>query len=199
MSDKSEETSKKSAQGSRSPLVTAAILVAIALLGILTYSVFKSDSDTPSSNSSNNSTKSSVADHPIPGAQGVYLSPQSANHANGSTFTVQVRENSSQTPVNAVQVNLTYPVGMLKLVKVDTGPSKFKVQAQSQAANGQIQLARGSTAALTGDQLVVQITFQAVGPGSAKLAFADGTALIVPTTTKNLVTSLPEPAVFTIQ
>src|SRR6476619_5219277 len=189
MSDESENSSKSTKQGNRSPLVVVAVLIAIAILGVLAYNAFKSDPQASNSSSSNSS--SNIVDQPIAGAQGVYISPQSANHANGSTFTVQIRENSSQTPVNAVQANLTYPVDMLKVRKVNPSCSKFKVQAQNQTGAGKIELARGSASSLTGDQIVTQIPFQAIAPGSAKLVFAEGTALIDPTTTKNIMTSLP--------
>jgi hypothetical protein len=179
--------------GRFSPVVLVAILVAAALAAVLAYNAFKPSPSGP------NSSTSSNTDMPIAGASGLYLSPKSGSYSSGANFTVQIRENSSQTLVNAVQANLTYPTDLLKVVKVDASASKFKVEAQNQSGSGQITIARGSTSPILGDQLVAQVTFQGVAAGAAKVTFVNGSAIVNASTNKSILKGLPEPFTYTIR
>ncbi len=127
----------------------------------------------------------------------VYLTPASQTFGPNSTFTVQIRENSGTTPVNAVQAILNYPANLLgaTVVSGSTAGSPFSNVGASQAANGTINVAagvgcNGTCTALTGDQLVATITFTTnTTAGSSSVAFASGTALVT-TTQTNLITAL---------
>jgi hypothetical protein len=121
----------------------------------------------------------------------IYLNPASLVVGANGTFTIDVRENSGTTAVNAVQANFTYPTSLLTFVSLDTTTSAFSVQAENSAASGQVKLGRGTTTAVTGDQLVGKVTFQAGATGgAANLAFNSGTALVNSTTNQDILGSL---------
>jgi chitodextrinase len=114
----------------------------------------------------------------------VYLSPSSMVVGPSGTVTVQVRENSGTTAVNAVQANFSYPTSLLTFVSIDGTGSAFGTAAQGTGSAGQVSIARGTSCAtgcttLTGDQLVATVTFTATSAnGAAALAFTSGTALV---------------------
>jgi hypothetical protein len=121
----------------------------------------------------------------------IYLNPASLVVGANGTFTIDVRENSGTTAVNAVQANFTYPTSLLTFVSLDTTTSAFSIQAENSAASGQVKLGRGTTTAVTGDQLVGKVTFQAGATGgAANLAFNSGTALVNSTTNQDILGSL---------
>jgi hypothetical protein len=121
----------------------------------------------------------------------VYLNPASVVIGANGTFTVDVRENSSTTAVNAVQANFSYPTGLLTFVSIDTTGTAFSVQAENTGGSGQVRLGRGTTTAVTGDQLIGKVTFQAGATGgAATLAFVSGTALVSSTTNQDILGSL---------
>jgi hypothetical protein len=121
----------------------------------------------------------------------VYLNPASVVLGANGTFTVDVRENSSTTAVNAVQANFSYPTGLLTFVSIDTTGTAFSIQAENTGGSGQVKLGRGTTTAVTGDQLVGKVTFQAGATGgAATLAFVSGTALVSSTTNQDILGSL---------
>jgi hypothetical protein len=109
----------------------------------------------------------------------VYLTPATQTVGPSSTITVQVRENSGTTAVNAVQANFSYPASLLTFVSIDTTTSAFTTAAQATGGSGQVSIARGIVGSVVGDQLVATVTFTAnTTSGSASLAFTSGTALV---------------------
>jgi len=121
----------------------------------------------------------------------LFLSSGKASLAAGQTFTVQVRENSGTTSVNAVQANLTYPADKLELVNIDDTNSAFAVKASGSGSNGSLQIARGTTTPVTGNQLVASITFSAKPVrGSASITFQSTSALIESTTNTNILSTV---------
>jgi chitodextrinase len=124
----------------------------------------------------------------------IYLTPASQTFKAGATFSVQVRENSGTTGVNAVQANLSYPSNLLTCTGIDATSTAFGVEAQSTCSAGQITIARGisgGSSSLTGDQLVAVVNFT-VGStgGSAAMAFTSGTALVSASTNQDILGSL---------
>jgi hypothetical protein len=117
----------------------------------------------------------------------IYLNPASANPGVGQTVTVEVRENSGSTAVNAVQANFTYPTARLQFVSISADGSAFPVQAENSGANGQVKIARGTTTPVSGDQLLAKVTFKVTAAGSAPLDFNTGTALASSTTHGNVL------------
>jgi hypothetical protein len=123
-------------------------------------------------------------------SQALYFSPDGSTVASGQTLTVQIRENSGTTAVNAVQANLSYPADKLKFNSIDTGSSAFSIAAPSNGGSGKVAIARGTTTAVTGDQLVASVSFTVIGNGMASLAFTGGSALVTSADHKNLVDTL---------
>ena len=129
----------------------------------------------------------------------VYLSPATKVNAPSSTFSVQIRENSGTTSINAVQTNLTYPTTLLTLVSVDFAGSGFgspPTVAQNIAGSGSVKLAVGvacgaTCGTLTGDQTVAKLNFKVNSvAGTASMPFTAGTALLSSTTNQNILSSL---------
>jgi hypothetical protein len=125
----------------------------------------------------------------------VYLTPATNVVGSSNSFSVQVRENSGTTPVNAIQAVLSYPTTQLTLVSVDYTNSAFGTQAQSSFGGGSISMARGVSCsttcpALTGDQLVATLNFTSTTTGgTANVTFGAGIMLIESTTNTNILTN----------
>jgi hypothetical protein len=121
----------------------------------------------------------------------IYLNPASQTIGPNGTITVDVRENSGATAVNAVQANFSYPTTLLTFVSIDATTSAFGTQAENTGSAGAVRIARGTTTPVTGDQLVARVTFQAGATGgAATLAFTSGTALVNSATNQDILGSL---------
>jgi hypothetical protein len=118
------------------------------------------------------------------GTSTLNLSPSFQLVDQGTTFSVQVRENSGLEPVNAVQANLTYDATKLDFVSLDSPPSGtlFTTVAEGSGGAGSIRIARalaGGAPVVTGDQLVATVTFRAKYiPGATAVSFAAGSAVV---------------------
>jgi hypothetical protein len=127
----------------------------------------------------------------VPPAPTIYLNPLTKSYAVGATFTVELREDSGSQQVNAIQANLTYPTDKLEFVSIDATGSGFSTQAQNDGGNGQIAIARGSTTAQSGNQLIAKITFKAkTATGSVTVPFVSGTQMVSSATNRNILSSL---------
>src|SRR4051794_29705103 len=70
----------------------------------------------------------------------IYLNPATQTIGPNGTVTLDVRENSSTTAVNAVQANFTYPTSQLTFVSIDTTGSAFTVQAENSGGAGLVKI-----------------------------------------------------------
>jgi hypothetical protein len=137
-----------------------------------------------------------IASRAAPAPPAVYLTPASQTFAVNTTFTVDIRENSGTTPVNAVQANFSYPATLVDFVSMDTSSSAFSTVAQSTGGSGSVTFAGGTPAgsggtSVTGDQLVARVTFKTKTTGGvASMSFTSGTALINSSTNTDLLGSL---------
>lgn len=127
-------------------------------------------------------------------APSVYLNPATQTIGAVTDFSVEVRENSGTTAVNAVQANLTYPSNLLDVVGVDSSTA-FTVAAETTIGTGTINIARGVAGGQTvsNDQLIATVRFKSKTPAStstANVAFANGTALINASTNADLLGTL---------
>ncbi len=103
----------------------------------------------------------------------------------GETISVEVREDSGSTLVNAVQAKVGYPASKLAVTKIDTSGSAFDIKADERDGGGTVYIARGkSGATLSGSQLVAVITFTTKGSGWSALSFRSGTAVVGATDNK---------------
>jgi len=124
----------------------------------------------------------------------IYLTPASQTLGPSSNFSVQIRENSGTSTVNAVQANLSYNTTLLTLTSISLTGTAFGVTAQNTGANGVVNLGlgvSGGSPALTGDQLVATLNFTTTTTGgTASVPFTTGSALVSSTTNTNLLPSL---------
>jgi hypothetical protein len=138
----------------------------------------------------------------LPNPPTVYTTTPASFMPINNSFSVQVRENSSTNPVNAVQANLSYPTTLLTLVSVDLTGTAFTTTAQNTSGGGSIQLGLGTCggcAAPTGDQLVATLNFKTnTTGGAASVAFVNGTLLVSSTSNTDLLGSLSQTAGFTV-
>lgn len=126
----------------------------------------------------------------IPPAPTIYFNPPTQGYTVGSNITIEIRENSGSTGVNAVQANFSYPSDKLTFVSSDGSGSGFTTEAQNVGGNGTVTLARGIIGSLTGDQLIAKVTFKVNTTGTANLSFINGSALISASTNQNIISSL---------
>ena len=100
----------------------------------------------------------------------------------GTTFTVQVRENSGTTPINAVQANLAYDAGKLQYVSSASATGSFPLSAATTLGTGTLQLSRaipGGSGAVTGDKSVATVMFKVLSlTGTTRIDFGPGSTLI---------------------
>lgn len=119
---------------------------------------------------------------PAPAAGSLFFNPATVSVASGGTVTLELRENSGTTQVNAVQANITYDASKLEYVNViDTG-ADFGLSAVTNASSGQIMITRataGGTPAQTGNKLIAKVTFKALTTsGATKVEFASTSNLV---------------------
>jgi hypothetical protein len=113
------------------------------------------------------------------------------SYTNGSTVTVQIRENSYGTAVNTVQANLSYPSALLQFVSISTTGSPFTTTIQSTGGSGSVQLGVGLLSdSVTGDQLVGTVTFTVIATGSARIDFVAGSGVAAAATSTDIVKRL---------
>jgi hypothetical protein len=127
---------------------------------------------------------------PVLNTPNLSLSPSSGSVAAGTKLSVQIWADSSSRGVNAVQVNLTYPIDKLNFVNIDTANTAFGVEAQSSGSNGVINIARGSTSSVTGKALVATVNFTPLaikGKANAAINFSPGTVLLSATTNADIL------------
>jgi hypothetical protein len=185
MKSKEKKQAGSTIKPSISSLQVFVITICVALLAVFIY---RYASPGPVASPPADVSGSQAINSPSPPA--VYFTPKFQTYTGGTSFVVEVRENSGTTPVNAVQANFSYPEDKLSLVKIDTSASPFTISAQTNSGNGMVSVARGTTGSLAGDKLVAKAIFKVNStPGTANLAFTSGTALVSSLDNKNLITS----------
>lgn len=119
---------------------------------------------------------------PAPAAGSLFFSPSAASVASGSNVSLELRENSGTTQVNAVQANVTYDATKLEFVSVDDTGADFGLSAVTNASSGQIMITRataGGAPALTGSKLIAKVVFKALtSAGATKVEFASTSNLV---------------------
>jgi hypothetical protein len=112
------------------------------------------------------------------GTASLSLSPSGGSYNNGSTFTVTVRETSSE-PVAGIEADFTYDASALECLGVDGSGSAFVQQYQNSCGGGSVTIARttqGTT--VTGTQTVASISFKALkGSGTTSVKVANSSEI----------------------
>jgi hypothetical protein len=111
------------------------------------------------------------------GTASLSLTPASATFSQGDTVSVNIYEDSGSDTVNAAQANFSYPANLLSFVGITDSPA-FGVVAQNSGGAGNVQVARGATTAVSGNQLVATVRFTASASGQATLSFTGGSAVV---------------------
>jgi len=112
------------------------------------------------------------------------LSPASQTLPSTGTVAVAVRMNASGDQVNACDIIVQFPSALFDINPSDingTG-SAFGIEAQAStgtvnATTGFVRVVRGNIANVTGDQLIVTLTFRGKAAGSASVTFGNSVVL----------------------
>ena len=109
----------------------------------------------------------------------LFLSPASQSLEPGTEFSIEVREDSLDGAINAVQANLSYDASKLDLISIDPS-SIFEFELENTGSNGQIRMGRGTFTPRTGEQLVATLNFRVMtdAVGLAPIDFITGSALV---------------------
>lgn len=105
------------------------------------------------------------------------LSPASQTVNNGSTFTVQVRANVSNNDSgddDGITTRLSFPANRLQVTGISSSGASFRQAAQQSYNNstGRINIFQSwGNAEPTGNLLIATITFRAITPGNASVAY----------------------------
>lgn len=101
----------------------------------------------------------------------MYLSPASGNYSAGSTVTMEIRVDSLDHEVNALDAHVSYPTDRLQWVSTSPG-SAFTTVIQNAHSAGLIRFGAGILGGTTsGDQLIATVTFTALSAGLAQVGF----------------------------
>ena len=130
------------------------------------------------------------ASHAASGVMNVL--PTTTTAGLGDDVTVTVRVNGGTDALNAIEADLTYPTSMLQYVSYSNTGSAFPLDADSPSGtpNGTLQFARsiqGGATAVSGDSLVVTVTFKAIGQGSANIGLATSSLALSSSTSANVL------------
>lgn len=106
------------------------------------------------------------------------LSPVTKTVSQGTSFDVGIYGDSGSDPVNAVQVNLSYPADKLSYVSTTSNLTDWPVVAQTTGGSGSINIGRGTTTPLTGSHLIATVTFNAIAAGTAQVGIAPGSGMV---------------------
>lgn len=101
------------------------------------------------------------------GTADVYLDPASGDVSSGDEFQVSIMVDSGEFNMDAAEVRLDFNRSEFSYVSHENSQSNFGVDANFDSGEGFIQIAAGSTSALSGDQLLAIVTFEALGEGTS--------------------------------
>ena len=93
----------------------------------------------------------------------VYLTPTDITYGANQLFTVNIRANSGNTPVNAVGAIFSYPANLVDYVSTDVANSTYPTVAANEGGSGTVKLEAGLAAGatpVTGDKFIAKITFK---------------------------------------
>lgn len=103
-------------------------------------------------------------------ANTIYFAPSGGTYTIGQVITVGVREDSGSTGVYSAQASFSYNQTLLQYSgSIDASSSGFSIAGQSVVSGGHVLIVRGSTSAVTGDQLIANVSFTVLAAGTASL------------------------------
>lgn len=135
-------------------------------------------------------------------AASLSLSPGTGVYTSGATFSVNVRVNTQNKPINAAEGTLKFNPNELTVVNVNRSNSIFNLWVAEPAFSnsaGTISFSGGSPGGYTGSAgTVMSVTFRAAGAGSPRVSFTDGSVLANDGRGTNVLTAM-NGGTFTIQ
>jgi len=122
------------------------------------------------------------------GSATLSLAPASGTVAEGRNISVSIYV-STDEPINAAAVNLSYPDNMLSFVEITNSPA-FGIVASSSGGGGTVSIDRGALPAVSGRQLLATVTFKAKDtPGKAVIGFTGENNVVSAHTSKSILSS----------
>lgn len=130
------------------------------------------------------------------------VSPGTGVYTTGGTFTVRVNVNSAGKPINAAEGTLSFNPKQLSVVSANRNGSIFNLWvAEPSFSNsaGTVNFSGGLPSGYTGSSgNIMTVTFRAIGSGTAKINFANGSVLANDGQGTNVLTSM-NGGTFTVQ
>ena len=130
------------------------------------------------------------------------VSPGTGVYTANSTFTVRVNVNSDGKPINAAEGTLSFNPQQLSVVSANRNGSIFNLWVAEPAFSnsaGTVSFSGGLPSGYTGNGgNIMTVTFRALGSGTAKINFADGSVLANDGKGTNVLTSMSG-GTFTVQ
>ncbi len=107
----------------------------------------------------------------------LYFSPDTVNAGIGNNFTVDLKIDSQDTLVNAVQTTVKFPTGILKLLSFDKAGSAFNFWLKDPVisnSDGTVTFIAGTDKGVSGAAIqVLALNFSTIGAGTAQIAAVD--------------------------
>ena len=108
----------------------------------------------------------------------MYITPASGTYHVGDSISITVNEDSLTTAIKTVEVDLTYPAGILQYVSATVNSSVFTSTFQNTGGSGSVAISTANfTTTQTGDQLVATINFTVLATGSPTITVANSAAI----------------------
>ncbi len=116
-------------------------------------------------------------------AASLRLTPGTGTFTLGGTFDVNVMVNTSDVPVNTIEVELEFPADKLQIANPSLGKSIVQIWASPPVfsnRDGRIYFVGGipSPGINTSEGIVQSFTFRVVSPGEAKISFGKNTSVL---------------------
>jgi len=103
------------------------------------------------------------------------LSPPTGSFSVGSNIVIRISETStSEDNVSAVQANLSYPTAYLQFVSTNWSIGPFTLVGQNTGGSGVVNLGIASTAVVSGEQNVADVTFSVLATGPVGITMSSG-------------------------
>jgi len=104
----------------------------------------------------------------------LYLLPQSQTVYQGDSFIVELRINTEDEEINAVEIGLTFPVDLLEVVDFSKGNSILTLWlAEPKIQKGEIIFLGGIPGGFNGEGLLAKITFLGKEIGKSEISFKE--------------------------
>lgn len=114
------------------------------------------------------------------GSANVYLRPATLTVTTGQTFTVEVRLDSGEQLMTAVEVYGTYDESAVEFIALDASGSPFNMAVEGTGGSGTFEIVRVAFDDAAGDALLARLTFKALRTGDTTLELLETSKLSDP-------------------